>query len=123
MLEFAEQTGAGGFSFDLTYWEEGLPVASEYAQWSGWRNILSQLHTKRGGLGCASSRCVVDNRQANHAWGAWMWALGGTCKDPLTLALRDCSNPPSLNQHPAAALELTVATVLPPLPRAQMPSR
>ena len=32
MLAFANQTGAGGFSFDLTYWEEGLPVASEYAQ-------------------------------------------------------------------------------------------
>ena len=46
MIEFAEQTGAGGFSFDLTYWEEGLPVASEYAQWAGWRSILSQLHTK-----------------------------------------------------------------------------
>ena len=83
MLQFAEQTGAGGFSFDLTYWEEQLPVASEYAQWAGWRNILSQLHTKRGGLGCGGSRCLVDNRQANHAWGAWMWALGGTYAEPL----------------------------------------
>lgn len=69
MLQFAEHTGAGGFSFDLTYWEEQLPVASDYAQWAGWRSILSQLHTKRGGRGCAGSRCVVDNRQANHAWG------------------------------------------------------
>jgi hypothetical protein len=84
LLQFAEQTGAGGFSFDLTYWEEGLPVASEYAQWAGWRSILSQLHTKRGGGGCGgASRCVVDNRQANHAWGAWMWALGGTYAEPL----------------------------------------
>lgn len=80
MLAFAEQTGAGGFSFDLTYWEESLPVASEYAQWAGWRNILSQLTT---GTGCAGARCVVDNRQANHAWGAWMWALGGTYAEPL----------------------------------------
>lgn len=83
MVEFAEQTGAGGFSFDLTYWEEGLPVASEYAQWAGWRDILAQLHTKRGGKACGGSRCVVDNRQANHGWGAWMWALGGTYAEPL----------------------------------------
>ena len=69
-----------GFSFDLTYWEEHLPVASEYAQWAGWRKILSQLTE---GKRCAGSRCVVDNRQANHGWGAWMWALGGTYAEPL----------------------------------------
>ena len=80
MLAFAEQTGAGGFSFDLTYWEEGLPVASEYAQWAGWRNMLAQLHTKPG---CGGERCLVDNRQANHGWGAWMWAQGGTYAEPL----------------------------------------
>jgi len=80
MLAFAEQTGAGGFSFDLTYWEEGLPVASEYAQWAGWRNMLSQLHTKPG---CGGERCLVDNRQANHGWGVWMWAQGGTYAEPL----------------------------------------
>jgi hypothetical protein len=80
MLAFAEQTGAGGFSFDLTYWEEHLPVASEYAQWAGWRNILSQLHTKQG---CGGARCVLDNRQANHGWGTWMWALGGSYAEPL----------------------------------------
>ena len=62
------------------YWEETLPVASEYAQWAGWRSILSQLTS---GKGCAGSRCVVDNRQANHGWGAWMWALGGTYAEPL----------------------------------------
>lgn len=83
MIQFAEQTGAGGFSFDLTYWEEKLPIASEYAQWSAWRQILSQLHTARGGKACSGSRCVVDNRQANHAWGAWMWALGGSYAEPL----------------------------------------
>jgi hypothetical protein len=32
MLDFAEQTGAGGFSFDATFLEEGLPIASNYAQ-------------------------------------------------------------------------------------------
>jgi hypothetical protein len=80
MLAFAQQTGAGGFSFDLTYWEEGLPVASEYAQWAGWRDILAQLHTKPG---CGGQRCLVDNRQANHGWGAWMWAQGGTYAEPL----------------------------------------
>lgn len=41
MIQFAEQMGAGGFSFDLTYWEEGLPVASEYAQWAGWRRSVA----------------------------------------------------------------------------------
>jgi hypothetical protein len=58
-------------------------VASEYAQWAGWRSIISQLHTKKGGRACSGSRCVVDNRQANHGWGAWMWALGGTYAEPL----------------------------------------
>ena len=83
MLAFAEQTGAGGFSFDLTYWEEGLPVASEYAQWAGWRRILHALHTDEQMRCGKGSQCVVDNRQANHGWGAWMWALGGTYAEPL----------------------------------------
>jgi hypothetical protein len=81
MLAFANATGAGGFSFDLTYWEENLPVASGYAQWAGWRQILQALH-RDGGCG-SGSRCVVDNRQANHGWGAWMWAQGGTYAEPL----------------------------------------
>lgn len=85
MLAFAEQTGAGGFSFDLTYWEETLPVASEFAQWAGWRNILSQLHTKRGGKGCGGSRCVVDNRQANHGAYVLLTCTHGDGVPPRTM--------------------------------------
>ena len=32
MVDFANATGAGGFSFDYTYFEENPPVASQYAQ-------------------------------------------------------------------------------------------
>jgi hypothetical protein len=80
LLAFANATGAGGFSFDYTYFEEQPPIASQYAQWAGWRQILHRLHTGRG---CAGGRCVVDNRQANHAWGPWMWVQGGTYAEPL----------------------------------------
>ena len=84
LLAFANETGAGGFSFDYTYFEEGRPGGrpweSQYAQWSGWRAILRRLQVAGG---CAGSQCVVDNRQSNHAWGAWMWSEGGTYAEPL----------------------------------------
>ena len=66
MLDFAEQTGAGGYSFDYTYFEGH---ESQYAQWAGWRAILRGLHA-------ANPELVLDNRQLNHAWGPWMWAAG-----------------------------------------------
>ena len=40
MLDFAEQTGAGGLAFDYTYFEGH---ESQYAQWAGWRAILRGL--------------------------------------------------------------------------------
>jgi len=84
MRRFADQTGAGGFSFDYTYFEQGSPGGrpwrSQYAQWSGWRAILAALQQPKA---CAGRQCVVDNRQANHAWGPWMWAEGGTYAEPL----------------------------------------
>ena len=94
MLAFAEQTGAGGFGFDYTYFEQNADnpstPASQYAQWTGWRKILSRLHTAKGGKACGggpygagTSSCVVDNRQQNHAWGPWMWVQGGTYAEPL----------------------------------------
>ena len=83
MVAFAAATGAGGFSFDYTYFEQNLPVASQYAQWQGWRTILHRLHTAKGGKACGEVACVVDNRQQNHAWGPWMWAQGGSYAEPL----------------------------------------
>jgi hypothetical protein len=84
LLAFANATGAGGFSFDYTYFEQGAPGGtpweSQYAQWAGWRAILHALQAPGG---CAGRQCVVDNRQANHAWGPWMWAQGGTYAEPL----------------------------------------
>eukprot|EP00965_Chrysotila_dentata_P021008 695464-Pleurochrysis_carterae.AAC.1 len=81
MLAFANQTGAGGFSFDYTYFEQQLPTASQYAQWAGWRDILHALQTAAGG--CAGQRCLLDNRQQSHKWGPWMWARGGSYAEPL----------------------------------------
>ena len=50
MLAFANQTGAGGFSFDYTYFEQGKPGGtpweSQYAQWNGWRAILAALQVQ-----------------------------------------------------------------------------
>ena len=78
------RSGAGGFGFDYTYFEQGSPGGrpwrSQYAQWSGWRAILAALQQPKA---CAGRQCVVDNRQANHAWGPWMWAEGGTYAEPL----------------------------------------
>ena len=82
MVAFAEQTGAGGFGFDYTYFEQNTAGitprgpdtrASKYAQWTGWRQILRNLHLAKGGKACAgNTSCVVDNRQSNHAWGPWV---------------------------------------------------
>ena len=69
MLAFARATGAGGFSFDYTYFEQRGPYpsfyASQYAQWAGWRAILAALHADP--TACGGEQCVVDNRQQNHA--------------------------------------------------------
>ena len=90
LLAFAKQTGAGGFSFDYTYFEQHGAFhtpgphafyASQYAQWAGWRTILAALQADP--TACDGSRCVVDNRQQNHAWGPWMWVQGGTYAEPL----------------------------------------
>ena len=85
MLTFARTLGAGGFSFDYTYFEQNGPYptffASQYAQWAGWRRILAGLHADP--TACGGSQCVVDNRQQNHAWGPWMWVQGGTYAEPL----------------------------------------
>ena len=70
MVAFAAQTGAGGFSFDYTYFElntdgrvPGGPsaAASQYAQWSGWRKILnvksSRVESSRGKSESSRARC------------------------------------------------------------------
>ena len=56
MVAFAEQTGAGGFGFDYTYFETenhyNQWTQDQYAQWAGWRKILRRLHTAKGGKAC-----------------------------------------------------------------------
>lgn len=87
MAAFAKATGAGGFSFDYTYFEEPESIGSQYAQWAGWRSILHRLHIADGGKACAGgTSCVVDNRQQNHVWGT---ALSHQCFSSLadTLSL------------------------------------
>lgn len=84
MVAFAKQTGAGGFSFDYTYFEWNNHynqwTQDQYAQWTGWRKILHRLHTAKAGKACGGdhSSCVVDNRQQNHKWGPWMWVQVST---------------------------------------------
>ena len=63
MLAFARQTGAGGFSFDYTYFEQHGDFhtghrqgfyASQVAQWAGWRTVLAALHADK--TACAGAR-------------------------------------------------------------------
>lgn len=71
-LSSAVTGGLGGAGFDYTYFDE--PDVTQYAQWFGWRRVLRNL---RAALTQATGAVpVVDNRQANHAWGPWMWAAG-----------------------------------------------
>jgi hypothetical protein len=103
MVAFAAQTGAGGFGFDYTYFEQNTDgtagphpstPASQYSQWTGWRKILQRLHLAEGGKACGTgqygagaSSCVVDNRQQNHAWGPWMCEWGSTQSDCLSFCV------------------------------------
>jgi hypothetical protein len=53
------------------FWYGG---ASQYAQFHGWRRILSEVRARLGQP--EMERYVVDNRQASHTWSPWMWAAG-----------------------------------------------
>jgi hypothetical protein len=67
---FSMATGALGAGYDYTYFE--APHESTYAQWAGWRRILTLNRLALSPLG----DYVVDNRQASHDWSPHMWAAG-----------------------------------------------
>ena len=60
---FVDLAGADGAGFDYTFTNDG--ASSQYAQWAGWRRILSTVLSTRKSM-------QIDNRQTNHAWGPWM---------------------------------------------------
>ncbi len=82
MIEFADATGATGFSFDH-WWvayehqpeDENKIVSSSYQQWYGTRRILEQLRERAPEL-------VIDGRQQYHHFGSWTW-LAGTYPHPM----------------------------------------
>ena len=62
---FVDLAGSDGAGFDYTFINDG--ASSAYAQWAGWRRILSTVLRTRKTM-------QVDNRQSNHAWGTlWLW--------------------------------------------------
>jgi len=74
---FQASTGARGAGFDFTYLIS--PTASNYAQWRGWRRVLTDIRLAANASAARSGSTVpfaVDSRQANHQWGPWMWAAG-----------------------------------------------
>jgi hypothetical protein len=61
-----------GAGYDYTYFFFG--GASQYAQFHGWRRMLSEVRAR---VGLPEMEAyVVDNRQASHTWSPWMWAAG-----------------------------------------------
>jgi hypothetical protein len=73
MLDFNSATGAGGYGFDYTFFDD--PQSSQYAQWKGWQNILITLRS-------GHPEYVIDNRQLNHEWGPWTW-IAGSYAEPI----------------------------------------
>jgi len=69
---FSRATGAWGAGYDYTFFSD--PKATAYAQWNGWRRILSTVRARMSGGG--QPYYAVDNRQASHTWSPWMWAAG-----------------------------------------------
>jgi PAN domain len=67
---FITVSNSQGVGFDYTYFNN--PSASVYAQYRGWSNILNTLRNRNG----PSNKFVMDQRQANHAWGPWIWGAG-----------------------------------------------
>jgi len=70
---FSALSGARGAGFDFTYLINSN--ASNYAQWYGWRRVLRGIR-KAAWRANPGATYVVDNRQANHQWGPFMWAAG-----------------------------------------------
>jgi hypothetical protein len=70
---FSAISSSRGAGFDFTYLINSN--ASNYAQWYGWRRVLRGIR-EAAWLANPGEAYVVDNRQANHQWGPWMWAAG-----------------------------------------------
>ena len=69
-----------GAGYDYTYFFFG--GASQYAQFHGWRRMLSEVRAR---VGLPEMEAyVVDNRQASHTWSPWMWAAGASAWPAVT---------------------------------------
>jgi hypothetical protein len=73
-LDFAAVTGVGGAGYDYTFFQDNN--ATSFAQWWGWRRIMSTVRSLYVASSNDESPYVVDNRQLNHMWSPWMWTAG-----------------------------------------------
>jgi hypothetical protein len=76
MLAFANLTGCGGFGSDYAFIQATGDAA--YMQWAGMRRIQTTIMAEHPTF-------QVDNRQQNHEWGPWFWAVTGSCEFDLQI--------------------------------------
>jgi hypothetical protein len=67
-------TGAGGFGSDYAFIQN--TGDAPYVQWAGMRRIQQAVVA-------ANPLIQVDNRQQNHDWGPWFWAVTGSYAEPI----------------------------------------
>ncbi|HVZ83988.1 MAG TPA: hypothetical protein VG893_09975 [Terracidiphilus sp.] len=67
LIAFQKRTGIAGYSFDYTWLD--LPGSSSYAQWYGWRRVMTALRE-------ADPAIVIDGRQSYQLYGPWSWLEG-----------------------------------------------
>lgn len=73
--QFTALAGTQGAGFDYTFTNDN--TRSFYQQWAGWRRVLATLRS-------TIPNFVMDNRQLNHEWGAWMWVAGSYAEPLMT---------------------------------------
>lgn len=78
MISFISVTGAGGFAFDYTGFNDWRQP-TDYAEWRGWTSVLAKIRS-------AHPEIVIDHRQQCHNWGPWNQAAG-TCECECIVAL------------------------------------
>eukprot|EP00035_Acanthoeca_spectabilis_P005281 m.111817 g.111817 ORF g.111817 m.111817 type:complete len:359 (-) comp12950_c0_seq1:2291-3367(-) len=74
MISFISVTGAGGFAFDYTDFNDWRQP-TDYAEWRGWTSVLAKIRS-------AHPEIVIDHRQQCHNWGPWNQAAG-TYSEPI----------------------------------------
>jgi hypothetical protein len=75
ITKFTALVGSQGAGFDYTFTNDN--TRSFYQQWAGWRRVLATLRS-------SIPNFVMDNRQLNHEWGAWMWVAGSYAEPLMT---------------------------------------